>query len=200
MYFYTTGTNPSETTMTQQEATFCPNCGTALESRSFEGRVRTFCPACEEFVWQNPVPVARVVVLDGDDVLFVKRGNEPDRGAWTVPGGILEVDETAPAAATRELREETAIQVKPADLELVRTGFKMDRPSEGSILSLCFAVERTRTAGHPEPGAEPDAVGFRNLEQLVAAEDARTRNVDRYCIDAARERLRDDDRTRPAEL
>ncbi|PSQ41733.1 NUDIX hydrolase, partial [Halobacteriales archaeon SW_5_68_122] len=72
--------------MTKRKPSHCPYCGTGLESRSFEERERRFCSTCEELIFQNPVPVARVVVLDGDSALFVKRSQPPYEGAWTIPG------------------------------------------------------------------------------------------------------------------
>jgi 8-oxo-dGTP pyrophosphatase MutT (NUDIX family) len=62
--------------------------------------------------------VVRVVVQDahGDVLLFhAKDGAEPDVGMWwELPGGGLDPGETYAAAAVRELREETGIQVDVA--------------------------------------------------------------------------------------
>lgn len=175
--------------MTKRRASFCPYCGSSLERRTFEGRDRTYCPDCESFIWQNPVPGARVVVFDGDEVLFIKRGQEPYRGVWALPAGILEVDEPASVGAARELREETNLHVDPEDLTLVRTGFDVDDPDEGSFLSICFAVQFEKTTGQLEAGSEPDAVRFWDPGQLQSRESARTRSVSQQCIEAARDRL-----------
>ncbi len=43
-------------------------------------------------------------------VLLVKRGEEPFKGDWALPGGFLKMDETAREGALRELREETALE------------------------------------------------------------------------------------------
>lgn len=178
--------------MTKRKPNYCPYCGTALGDRTFENRERAFCPACDEFVFQNPVPVGCVVVLDGGEVLFVKRGHAPDRGKWATPAGILEVDEPAAVGAARELREETGVRVDPDDLVLVRTGFEMADPDDGSILSICFAVERAATTGEPTVGDEPLDVRFEDPTELLAG-DERTRSVDLRRIEAAFERLRDGD-------
>ena len=91
--------------MTKREPRYCPYCGTELIPESFEGRERRFCRGCREYVFQNPVPVARVAVLDGDSALFVRRARPPYQGAWTIPGGVLEVDEPAALGAARELQD-----------------------------------------------------------------------------------------------
>jgi len=46
-------------------------------------------------------------------VLLVKRGAEPNRGRWSLPGGSLEIGETVEAGAVRETREETGVDVQP---------------------------------------------------------------------------------------
>ena len=57
-----------------------------------------------------------IVVLRGADVLLVRRGKAPAKGAWSLPGGRQELGETAEACARRELLEETGVTVGPLTL------------------------------------------------------------------------------------
>ncbi len=52
-----------------------------------------------------------VVVLDGEQVLLIRRGKAPKLGEWSLPGGHAEVGETLRAAAVREVEEETGLSV-----------------------------------------------------------------------------------------
>ena len=49
-------------------------------------------------------------------LLLVLRANEPSRGRWSLPGGRIEPGETARAAAAREVREETGLDVAIGEL------------------------------------------------------------------------------------
>lgn len=51
------------------------------------------------------------VILDDDRVLLVKRGQEPLKGTWNLPGGVVELGETLEAALGREVLEETGLRV-----------------------------------------------------------------------------------------
>jgi len=57
------------------------------------------------------VGVGAVVVSDSK-VLLVKRGHEPAKGLWSIPGGLIELGETADAATRREVKEETGVDVE----------------------------------------------------------------------------------------
>ena len=52
-----------------------------------------------------------VAVLDGDRILLIKRGREPGRGLWAVPGGKVRWGEGMRTAARREVLEETGLDV-----------------------------------------------------------------------------------------
>ena len=68
-----------------------------------------------EFPQSPLVGVGAVVVHEGR-VLLVRRGSEPLKGHWTLPGGVLEVGETLVEGVAREVREETGLLVEPLEL------------------------------------------------------------------------------------
>jgi ADP-ribose pyrophosphatase YjhB (NUDIX family) len=56
------------------------------------------------------------VVVRGGDVLLIRRGREPLLGAWSLPGGALELGETMAEGVAREILEETGIRVRPVEI------------------------------------------------------------------------------------
>jgi 8-oxo-dGTP diphosphatase len=68
-----------------------------------------------EFPATPLVGVGAVIVQDAR-VLLVRRGTEPLKGHWTLPGGMLELGEALAAGAVREVREETGLDVEPIEL------------------------------------------------------------------------------------
>ena len=60
----------------------------------------------------RPVLAASCVVFRADEVLLIKRSQEPFKGQWGLPGGKVEFGETVLHAAQREVLEETGIIAK----------------------------------------------------------------------------------------
>ncbi len=60
--------------------------------------------------------VGGIVHDDTGRLLLIKRGNEPSRGKWSIPGGRVEQGESDADAVRRELSEETGLDVDPGAL------------------------------------------------------------------------------------
>ena len=62
---------------------------------------------------EGPLVGVGGVVIHQNQVLLVRRGKEPLKGKWSIPGGLVELGEQLEQAVRRELREETGIDVSP---------------------------------------------------------------------------------------
>lgn len=84
------------------------------------------------------------VVVHRDRVLLVRRGTEPLRGHWSLPGGLVEVGESLNDGLIREVREETGLVVSTVELiDLVdRIHREQDRVRYHYVIAdyLCVVV------------------------------------------------------------
>lgn len=74
---------------------------------------------------QPIVGVGAVLVHEGKIVL-IKRGNEPSRGKWTIPGGLVELAESPEQAVIRETKEETCLDAENPSLIDVVSNVDLD--------------------------------------------------------------------------
>ncbi|MCL5005800.1 MAG: NUDIX hydrolase [Acidobacteria bacterium] len=65
---------------------------------------------------KQPIVAVGGVVIQGSRVLLVRRGREPHKGEWSIPGGMLELGESLVEGVRREIREETGVHVEPLEI------------------------------------------------------------------------------------
>ncbi|MCI4331486.1 MAG: NUDIX hydrolase [Thermoplasmata archaeon] len=81
-------------------------------------------------------------------ILLVRRGREPFRGAWALPGGFVDREETVEQAVAREVREETGLSGRPYATVGVYSG--PHRDPRRSTATVAFLM--TGPARHPVGG------------------------------------------------
>lgn len=85
---------------------------------------------------QPIVGVGAVIISDGK-IALIKRGNEPSKGKWTIPGGLVEVGETLEQAVIRETKEETGLDVENPRLIDVVSNVDLD---ENDIVKYHYVI------------------------------------------------------------
>jgi ADP-ribose pyrophosphatase YjhB (NUDIX family) len=149
-----------------QSLNFCSNCGSALNLGAIDGedRDRLSCAACGHIAYVNPrLVVTTLPVTDDGQLVLLRRGIEPGRGAWAQPGGFLEVDETVHEAAIRETREETGLIVEPGEIIGLYTRL------EAAVVTIAFEARVVAGTATPTREAleiatfEPEAIPWPQL-------------------------------------
>ena len=59
-----------------------------------------------------PIVGVSALVIHKDKVLLVRRGKDPDKGRWSIPGGVIETGETIENALKREIFEECGVKIR----------------------------------------------------------------------------------------
>lgn len=71
------------------------------------------------------------IIIARGKILLEKRKNEPGRGQWSIPGGLVELGESVEQTAIREVKEETGLEVeKPEHIDVVDN---IDLAEEGKV-------------------------------------------------------------------
>lgn len=158
---------------------YCPYCGHPLDP--VDPPTAFHCPVCEDYVFHNPTPSARTLVLDragdgpttGDEprpdrFLLVQQGVGPV-GKWLTPGGKVEIGNTPAEHAALELEEETNLAVDPDDLVLFESG-TVEVPTGHHIVDFYFTVERPRTRGSLEDGDDAQDARFFTMDEFESVD------------------------------
>jgi 8-oxo-dGTP diphosphatase len=167
---------------------YCLQCGTKLDLRYIEGRVRSICPACGQVAYQQLKVGAGALVEQNGSLLLVQRGPAMDAfpGTWNLPSGYCEADEPPQVTAARETAEETGLQVRAGGLV---DAYYFDDDPRGNGLLLVYEAEivggelqsdghETTGAGYFPPRHLPQPLCGGGHEQAIRAWQARA--LDRW--------------------
>ncbi len=88
--------------------TYCPICKNSVHINGNH----CACPACGFDYYFNPAPASAVILLNDKRQIYLDlRTREPKAGLWELPGGFIELHESAEDGAIREIKEELGINL-----------------------------------------------------------------------------------------
>jgi 8-oxo-dGTP diphosphatase len=124
-------------------------------------------PGIKRHYPQQPVVGVGAVVFKGDEVLLVRRGQEPALGSWSLPGGLVELGEPLEVAIRRELAEETGLSVTLLGISAV-----VERifPDPGGAIAYHYVLVDylcDYLGGELNPGSDITAARFVSLRELA---------------------------------
>lgn len=132
-------------------ANFCPMCGAALEHRQRTGAIRPVCPRCDYTVYFDPKVAVVVVIFRDEQILMIKRAQDPKKGFWALPAGFVDAGEDPQDAARREALEETGLIV-----QIDRLMDVFHTPDDGGMADIVIAYAASIIGGtlHADDDAE----------------------------------------------
>jgi 8-oxo-dGTP diphosphatase len=100
------------------------------------------------YTYEYPRPAVAVDIVAFDcsgltndrSILLIKRGHEPYKGCWALPGGHVEPNEDLVDAAVREFGEECGIKVSATDLRQLGAYGTPGRDPRGDNVSIAFVT------------------------------------------------------------
>ena len=123
---------------------------------------------------ERPVVGIGGVIIEQGRTLLIRRGSEPLRGEWSIPGGTLELGETLQEGVARELLEETGVEVRV--LEMIEVFDRIflengspDVPRKNTPRFHFVIVDYLceRIGGEPRAGSDVTDVAFAREEELT---------------------------------
>jgi ADP-ribose pyrophosphatase YjhB (NUDIX family) len=154
---------------------YCPVCGAALELRTLKATEpsRLVCVRCGFVFYLDPkVAVGTIIRDEHNQVVLVRRAIEPGYGKWVFPGGYVDRGEPVLAAAIREAREETGLEIRIERLVNVYS-----YPGRAPIIIVYTATLVSGCLGCDDEGLEArffapddipwDELAFRSTEEAL---------------------------------
>lgn len=105
-------------------------------------------------------------------VLLIERAGHPFQGAWALPGGFINIDESSENAAAREMVEETGVTVDDAYLEQLKTYSSPDRDPRMRVVSTAYiALVPHSELATPEAGSDAKRAQWFAVHDLLDPRD-----------------------------
>jgi 8-oxo-dGTP diphosphatase len=123
-----------------------------------------------------PIVGVGAIIYDGTHILLIRRDQEPAKGRWPFPGGVVELGETISDALRREALEETGLEVEPGELMAIIDWILRDDGGriQYHYVILDFLARPVSGALHPgDDAAEVCWASLADLDQLDVTEQAK---------------------------
>lgn len=157
---------------------YCPKCGSDnFVDNNFKSKR---CETCGFIYYFNPSSATVAVIInESNEIMVATRAHEPAKGTYDLPGGFVDMDETAEEAVIRELKEETGLQVLSVRYLFsipnlyVYSGFEIETTD---LFFLCNVENNIQFAAHddvaelkflPISDLNPSLFGLRSVKQGI---------------------------------
>ena len=126
---------------------------------------------------RHPLVGVGAIILERDRVLMAQRGKQPQKGRWSLPGGLLELGEALADGVRREVREETGLEIRLLGILEVFERIMRDAAGAPEYHYVLIDYICRATGGTLRPGDDVCAVEWvrrRDLPSLTITEGTLT--------------------------
>ncbi len=136
------------------ERKFCYICGGELSDKKENS---WSCKQCDQRYYENPRPCVEIILFDKQDqVLISKRGIEPRKGKYDIPGGFVDLNETLEEALAREIKEELDLEPGEYTQPKYCLSWHADYPWGKETAKTLMSVYTARLQSDNMPKAQDD--------------------------------------------
>jgi ADP-ribose pyrophosphatase YjhB (NUDIX family) len=140
---------------------YCPGCG--AEGLQRRGGKSLVCEKCGFTFYQNMAAAVALIIERDTEILLTRRAKEPCAGQLDLPGGFVDPQERAEAAAAREIKEELNVEVGKLRFLTTAPNVYLYKDIYYQVLDLFF-VCTIRDWHSIEP--KDDVAGYEFFERL----------------------------------
>ncbi|MEW6308552.1 MAG: NUDIX hydrolase [Bacillota bacterium] len=118
----------------------------------------------------QPIVSVAAAVVHGGRLALVKRGAQPRKGQWSLPGGMVELGEPLAAAVAREVEEECGLRVEPGAVIGAFDAITEDEDGRVKYHYVLIDFFATVTGGALRAGSDAEAAAWADLDEALALE------------------------------
>jgi 8-oxo-dGTP diphosphatase len=106
------------------------------------------------------------LIINDQKILLVKKAREPNKGLWSLPGGLVELGETIEEALVREVNEETGLSIRPTGVAAITQLIQREKQATQPYHYIIVTMTATLVGGTPKPGGDAEAMEWVPLKEV----------------------------------
>ena len=119
-----------------------------------------------------PIPSVSAIIIKGRKILLIKRKNEPGKGLWSIPGGVIKPGEDIISALKRECFEETNLLCEPICLfDIFQLIIRDEQGIKYHYIIFDFLV---KAEGEAKAGSDAEDAQWFDIEDVLNEKLTRT--------------------------
>ena len=118
----------------------------------------------------RPLIGVGAVIVENGKILLVRRVNDPNKGKWSVPGGLVRAGERLEEALKREIMEELGVEIETGDVACVTDEIFRDKNGDVEYHYVVLDFFAKIVEGVPRAMSDADEVRWFDLSEISSAE------------------------------